>query len=69
MSKQKEKERQSLGITTVALALMILTSWPAEITIEKPITVMAVACYAITTIVVSIEWIKHFLRYRGTSKD
>ena len=69
MSKKKEKERQSLAITTVALALMILTSWPAEITMDQPITVIAVVCYAATTIVVIVEWIKHFLRFRGTSKD
>ena len=69
MSKKKEKERQALTITTVALAIMIFTGWPAEITMEKPITVIAVVCDAVTTIVVIVEWIKHFIKYRGTGKD
>ena len=66
MSKKQHGERQSLIMISIALALMIITSWPAEITIEEPMSVIAVVCYAATSVVIIIQWIKHFLKYRNT---
>ncbi|MBQ2785433.1 MAG: hypothetical protein IJF02_02910 [Oscillospiraceae bacterium] len=66
MSKKQEKERQSLILVSVSFLLVVITSWPAEITTEAPISIIAVICYAATAVVLIVEWIKHFLKFRNS---
>ncbi len=68
MNKKKDRERQSLGLVTAALALVIITTWPAEITTEHPFTILSVVCYAATAIAVIVQWIRHFLKYRSSDE-
>ena len=65
MKKKKEKERQSLILVTVSLLLIVITTWPAEITTEKPFSVISIVCYAVTAVALVVEWVKHFLKYRN----
>lgn len=64
MNKKQEKERQSLTLVSVSFVLIAITSWPAEITTEVPNSIIAVVCYAATTVLLAVEWIKHFLKCR-----